>query len=133
MQTDVSFLSSDMLVEQASRWAVEHDAPAFLVGTRDRLVGAVTREQLEELGASGRAGDPLSSVVTDSFVHAHPDHPIDVVLERLSESGGVLPVVNRAEARRVEGVITRDGILKVGADRTRRRESARPAPQTRAT
>jgi len=124
MRTDVPFISPDMSVEQAWRWAVEHDAPAYLVGTRDRLVGLVTREQLEELNASGRASDPVSSVVADSFVHAHPDHPIDVVLERLSESGGLLPVVSRTEAGRVEGVITRDSILNIGGDRTRRRESA---------
>jgi CIC family chloride channel protein len=111
MRTDVPFISPDMSVEQAWRWAVEHGAPAYLIGTRDRLVGIVTREQLEELNASGRASDPVSSVVADSFVHAHPDHPIDVVLERLSESGGLLPVVSRTEAGRVEGVITRDSIL----------------------
>jgi CIC family chloride channel protein len=124
MRTDVPFISPDMSVEQAWRWAVEHGAPAYLIGTRDRLVGIVTREQLEELNASGRASDPVSSVVADSFVHAHPDHPIDVVLERLSESGGLLPVVSRTEAGRVEGVITRDSILNIGGDRTRRRESA---------
>ena len=121
MRTDVPFISPDMSVEQAWRWTVEHDAPAYLVGTRDRLVGLVTREQLEELNASGRASDPVSSVVADSFVHAHPDHPIDVVLERLSESGGLLPVVSRTEAGRVEGVITRDSILNIGGDRTRTR------------
>jgi CIC family chloride channel protein len=124
MQTDVSFLSADMPVEQAWQWSVENGAPAYLVGARDRIVGAVTREQLEELRASGKANEPLSSVVADSFVHAHPDHAIDVVLERLSESGGVLPVVNRIEARRVEGVITRDSILKIGANRARGTESA---------
>jgi CIC family chloride channel protein len=111
MRTDIPFISPDMSVEHAWRWAVEHDAPAYLVGTRDRLVGTVTREQLEELNKSGRSSEPVSSVVADSFVHAHPDHPIDVVLERLSESGGVLPVVNRTEAGRVEGVVTRDSIL----------------------
>jgi CBS domain-containing protein len=122
MRTDVPFISPDMSVEQAWRWAVEHGAPAYLIGTRDRLVGIVTREQLEELNASGRASDPVSSVVADSFVHAHPDHPIDVVLERLSESGGLLPVVSRTEAGRVEGVITRDSILNIGGHPTRRRE-----------
>ena len=57
-------------------------------------------------------------------MHAHPDHPIDVVLERLAESGGLLPVVSRTEASRVEGVITRDSILSVGGGLRRRRASA---------
>ena len=105
------FISPAMSVEQAWQWSKEHEAPAYLVGTPDRFVGAVTREQLDGWHSSDRAGDALSSVVADSFVHAHPDHPIDVVLERLSESGGVLPVVSRTAAKRVEGVITRDSIL----------------------
>ena len=53
----------------------------------------------------------MSEVVPDTFVHAHPDHPLDVVLDRLLESGGVLPVVSRTAAMRVEGVITRDSML----------------------
>jgi CIC family chloride channel protein len=123
MRTDVPFLSPEMSVEQASHWSVEHDAPAYLVGTSDWLVGAVTRDRLDELNASGEADTPLSAVVEDSFVHAHPDHPLDVVLERLAESGGILPVVSRAEARRVEGVVTPDSILAVGERRNRKRES----------
>ncbi len=87
---------------------------------RDRLVGVVTRAQLEKLREAGRATDRLDALAPDEFVHAHPDHPIDVVLERLAESDGVLPVVSRTEARRVEGVITRDSILRGGAERRRR-------------
>ena len=118
MQTGVSLLSPDMSVEQAWQWAVEHDAPAYLVGTNERLVGTISREQLDALNASGRSGDPISSVIADSFVHVHADHPIDVVLDRLSESDGVLPVVSRSEATRLEGVITRESLLNLGADRS---------------
>ncbi len=122
MRTDVSFVAPDLSVEHAWRWAVEHDAPAYLVGTSDRLDGSVTRQQLEAWRASGRADDSIGSLVDGAFVHAHPDHPLDVVLDRLSQSGGVLPVVSRTEARRVEGVVTRDSILPVGDHETRRRE-----------
>jgi CIC family chloride channel protein len=111
MRTDVPFLAPVMSVEQAWQWTTEHDAPAYLVGTREHYLGVVTREQLDGLNTSGSASDPLSAVVADSFVHAHPDHPIDVVLERLSESGGFLPVVSRTAAQRVEGVITRASVL----------------------
>jgi len=51
-------------------------------------------------------------------VHAHPDHPIDAVLGRLAQSGGVLPVVSRADARRIEGVVTVDGLLKTAGPPT---------------
>jgi CIC family chloride channel protein len=111
MSTDVRFLQPDMSVAHAWQWAQERDDAAYLVGTRDRLLGTLTRDQLEDLQATGRASDPISSVVNEAFVHAHPDHPIDIVLDRLSESGGVLPVVSRTQARRVEGVITHDSLL----------------------
>jgi chloride channel protein, CIC family len=111
MKTDVRFISPDVSVEQAWQGAQGRDDTVYLVGTADRLLGTVTREQLEDLKAAGRADDPVSSVVNEAFVHAHPDHPIDIVLDRLSESGGVLPVVSRSQARRVEGVITHDSLL----------------------
>ena len=111
MHADALFVSPAMSLEQAWLWSKEHEAPGYLVGTPDRLAGVVTREQLDEWRASAKADDPLSSVVADSFVHAHPDHSIEVVLERLSESGGVLPVVSRTAAKRVEGIITHDSIL----------------------
>jgi CIC family chloride channel protein len=123
MRTDVSFIPPDMSVEQASHWAAEREAPVYLVGSRDRLVGTVTRQQLEEWHATGKANELIGAVVEDSFVHGHPDHPIDVVLERLAESGGVLPIVSRTGAHRVEGVVTPDSILTARKPRTPRQAS----------
>jgi CIC family chloride channel protein len=39
-------------------------------------------------------------------VHVHPDHPVDLVLERFRQSGGRLAVVSRGDARRQLGVVT---------------------------
>jgi hypothetical protein len=44
-------------------------------------------------------------------VHVHPDHPLDVVLERFAASGGLLPVVSRAAAQCVEGAISLDDLV----------------------
>jgi CIC family chloride channel protein len=46
-------------------------------------------------------------------VHVHPDHALDVVIERLAETDGVLPVISRADARRIEGVITADALVRM--------------------
>jgi CIC family chloride channel protein len=119
MRADVAFIPPETPVEQAWQWALEHPASAYLVGTPDLLAGIAGHDQLERWRASERAGDPIGSFVEPSFAHAHPDHPIDVVLERLSESHGVLPVVSRAEARRVEGVVTGDSIVAAAARRSR--------------
>ena len=120
MRTDMTFIAPDLSIDEALRWTADHEAPAYLVGTHERLLGVVTRSQLEKLHEMGRATDRLDGLAPDEFVHAHPDHPIEVVLERLADSDGILPVVSRTEVRRVEGVITGDSILDIGRERRRR-------------
>jgi chloride channel protein, CIC family len=58
----------------------------------------------------GRREESFRVLPTEPFVHAHPDHPIDVVLERLAQTDGVLPIVSRRQARELEGVVTMEGI-----------------------
>jgi hypothetical protein len=57
--------------------------------------------------------------VDGSFAHAHPDHPLDVVLEQFARTPGLLPVVSRAAGRRVEGVISLDDITLFARGRRR--------------
>jgi CIC family chloride channel protein len=111
MDTNLSFIAPEMSVEEACDWAVQHGATSMLVGTPESLAGTTTRQQLEEWFGAGRASEPLAAIVEAAFVHAHPDHSIDVVLERLWQSGGLLPVVSRSEVRRVQGVITPSSLL----------------------
>jgi len=126
MQTDVSLIPPDVSVEQAWRLTLENGAPAYLVGTRDRLMGSVSHQQLEDSKNSGQGATPVGSIVDQSFVHAHVDHPIDVVLERFAQSGGILAVVSRTDAHRVEGVVTIDSILKLAGRRS-------PSPESHPT
>src|SRR5579864_8438596 len=77
MQTDVSLIPADTSIEHAWQMTVEHAAPAYLVGTRDRLVGSVSHQQLDDSVRRGKGGDPVASLVEQSFVHAHGDQPID--------------------------------------------------------
>lgn len=125
MSTDAVLLPADLLVDDAyARTGGDH-RPAHLVGTRDRFLGTVTREQLEAWQASGKGGEPLGPLLPHAFVHAHPDHPIDVVLERLAENGGVLPIVDRAEVHRLAGVVTPDSLLARRTPRAARAAATR--------
>jgi CIC family chloride channel protein len=121
MQADVSLIPPGASVERAWEMAAEQSAPAYLVGTRDRLVGAVSHRQLEDARTSGRAADPVRSIVDPSFAHAHTDQPIDVVLERFAQSDGILPVVSRADVHRLEGVVTADSIRTFAEGLSRKR------------
>jgi CIC family chloride channel protein len=110
MRTDLPFIAPQTTIEEA--WPVARgDERGFLVGTRERLAGIVTRDQLVEWHRSDKGNVTIGSLVDSEFVHVHPDHALEVVLDRLSESNGLLPVVSRTDVRRVEGLITADSLV----------------------
>ena len=121
---DALVMPPEVTIADAWQRAQADDHTVYLVGAPPRLVGTVMRSDLENLHATDKAGAPLATIVQESFVHAHPDHTIDIVLERLEESGGVLPVVSRKDAHRLEGVITADSLT-----RRRRRPAERGGSQ----
>ena len=81
-------------------------ATAYLVGAANELSGVVSRSALAGLIESGRGKELVGALCTPDVVHAHGDQPIDVLMERFAESPGVLPVLSREHARRIDGVIT---------------------------
>jgi CIC family chloride channel protein len=121
MTTDLEIIPPDLTIADAMAWLNGHHGPVYLVGTREQILGTVTEDDLEALRSANRANELVSSVARHPFVHAHPDHPIDIVLERLEASGGTLPVVSRTDVRRLEGIITPDSLV-------RRRSAIQRAP-----
>jgi CIC family chloride channel protein len=117
MRSATSFIPPHVSLHEAWHQMRERDEPAYLVGTTDHLLGVVTREQIERSHESENAQAPIASVVDRDFVHVHPDHPLDVVLDRLSETDGLLPVVSRTDVTRVEGVVTADSIVGIRTNR----------------
>jgi len=113
MREDVPFISPDTPIEAARRRAFEAGVPGLLVGTRDHLLGVVTRDQFDAWSQTDKTDGSIGSLVDRTFVHVHPDQPLDVVLDRLSETAGILPVVSRSNARRVEGIITPESLVSI--------------------
>jgi CIC family chloride channel protein len=111
MNREPSFLPGELPVDEAWQ-AAQHDGrEAYLVGTRERLAGVVTREQLADARAAARGSESIASL-GGAYVHVHPDHTLDIVIERFADSPELLPVVSREETRRVEGVITADDLTR---------------------
>lgn len=110
MAPEVTCIPLDATVEAAWRLGHQIGGQAWLVGTPERIAGWVTRDALQQARDAGFSGEPVARIVDDSLVHVHPDHGLDLVLERLSLTPGLLPVVSRFDARRVEGVITAEGL-----------------------
>jgi CIC family chloride channel protein len=111
MRSDMWFIPPDLSVEHAWQQAIGREQGEYLVGTADRLAGVVSREELEAWRTSERSAERIGSLVDEEFTHVHPDHPLDVVLDRLAETRGILPVVSRTDVTRLEGVITTGSLV----------------------
>lgn len=82
------------------------DAKTLMVGENGFYSGLIMRDQLQQALRSGMADTAISQLVLKDHPHVHPDHSLDLVLERLGKSSGILPVVSRNETRHVQGAIT---------------------------
>jgi CIC family chloride channel protein len=99
--TGLPIVDADTTLEQAWGLLDTSGASAVLVSGRDGLNGVVARHQLEAARDTGGWTGAIGLLTGD--VGLTPSgHPIDVVLERLAEARGVLPIVSRSDVRRVE-------------------------------
>lgn len=127
MDEHCEFIDAEQTVGGLWPRAASNNARGFLVGTPAQLVGVVSRERLARAVEAGIEAEPVCSLVGARLVHAYPDHPEDIVLARLAQSSGVLPVVRREHAEQTVGVITIDHV-----QRFLRRKQGRVAATTSA-
>jgi CIC family chloride channel protein len=95
---------------------------AWPVANDTGLCGMVSAQRLDQAIANGQGGESLAALVPepgpaegltqDVFPHLHADHPLDVALRKLAETGwDVLPVVSRDNVRQWKGTISLQDIL----------------------
>ena len=111
MTTEVTFIPPDSSVEGAWKVAANIGARCMPVGSKAELHGLVTHNSIEQAVLALKAADPVSSLLLRDFQHVHPDHPLELALQRLKDSPGLLPVVSRSHIHRVEGVITPETLM----------------------
>ena len=85
---------------------------ALLVGNDGSYEGLLERDRVEEAVRSGAGETPIGALVTSEFEHTHPDHSLEVVLDRLGKNPGILPVVSRKHVREVLGIITPQTVMQ---------------------
>jgi CIC family chloride channel protein len=112
MTRDFTLVSPDNSILLASGIAAQANAQSLPVGSDGIYLGLVTRGQIERALSSGAANASIGSIVTDDCAHVHPDHPLELVLDRLAKNPGLLPVVSRSQANRVEGMITPETVIQ---------------------
>jgi chloride channel protein, CIC family len=114
MRAATESLDASLAVQQALEKAKGSSVHAWPIVNHQRLVGMVSVTQLQQAAAEGRGGETLAALVADSreFPHLHVDHPLSVALERMGATHlDVLPVVSRADAHKMEGVVTLQDVL----------------------
>jgi CIC family chloride channel protein len=86
-------------------------APAFLVRMHPSGWNVISREQLQRLFKEGKGELMLGSVLPKQFLPSlYPDLPLDSAL-RYVNNYPLIPVVNRADSRRLEGMISRESVF----------------------
>jgi CIC family chloride channel protein len=101
---------SDPLEQVAARIANQSDR-VFLVRMEPSGWSTLSRDLLDRMIKEGKGSLTLTSVLpTTRLAYLYPDLPLDAALRCVTQSE-LIPVVNRADLRELEGVVTRDDVL----------------------
>jgi CIC family chloride channel protein len=101
---------SDALEQAAARVAGQPEK-LFLVRMDPSGWSTLPRDLLERMIKEGKGSLTLASVLpTTRLAYLYPDLPLDAALRCVTQSE-LIPVVNRADLRELEGVVTRDDVL----------------------
>ncbi|MGB8990221.1 MAG: chloride channel protein [Candidatus Sulfotelmatobacter sp.] len=91
---------------------------AFLVRMHPSGWSTITRDQLQRLYREGKGELTLASVLpSQSLPSLYPDLPLDSALRYVNDYS-LVPVVNRADSKRLEGVVSRESVFKKYGSRT---------------
>jgi CIC family chloride channel protein len=117
-------LPAEITVREAVERVRSSEVRTWLVTDQRGVVGVINLDRLErELGEgkdkdehNKKLGDLVDALV---FPHVHPDQGLDLALERMGANQiEILPVVNRADVHKLEGIVTlRDVLNAYGVSR----------------
>ncbi len=112
MMRDFTLIPPNASAASALEAMQQSGLQAHLVGTDGLVEGLVTRNRIEKALNSGSGETTVSHLMITDFAHAHPDHPIELVLERLGKNPGLLPVVSRRQVSEVLGIVTPQSVMQ---------------------
>jgi CIC family chloride channel protein len=114
MQTASHLLPAEITVREALALerARSSEFRTWLVTDRRGVIGVINLSRLErELaeGADKKLGELVDAL---AFPHVHPDQELDLALERMGANQiEILPVVNRGDVHKLEGILTLRDVL----------------------
>jgi CIC family chloride channel protein len=113
MRNAPEILLAKMSIHDAIRLARSSQFRSWPVEDEGNLVGVLSQATLESALAEGKTGEALMSLFDSrDFPHVHADHPLQLALERMNKFHiDILPVVNRADIHKLEGIVTLRDVL----------------------
>ena len=111
MSTNVHTLASDMSIRDAAQLMRRYGHEGFPVVDQHRLVGILTRSDVDRALQHRRGEMPVHSILHTGPVHVRPEDPVGAVQQAMIEhSLGQVPVV---EDGRFVGIVTRTDLIKL--------------------
>ena len=112
IRTLTEALPAELSVREAWQQAQASEFRSFIVVDSSGVVGVINRLRLER-ELTQDANQPLGKIVSAlDFPHVHSDQSLDLALERMGANQlDVLPVVNRANVHKLEGIVTLRDVL----------------------
>jgi CIC family chloride channel protein len=105
-------LPAEITVREAVERVRSSEVRTWLVTDQRGVVGVINRARLErevEEDADKKLDELMDAMV---FPHVHPDQGLDLALERMGANQiEILPVVNRADVHKLEGIVTMRDVL----------------------
>ena len=112
MKAATQVLPAEMTVAEALAQARSSEFRTWLVTDPRGVIGVIGLTRLESEQAEGadkKLGELVDAMV---FPHVHADQGIDLALERMgADHIEILPVVNRADVHKLEGMVTLRDVL----------------------
>jgi len=115
MRPAAEILDGGIPVQEALERVTTSALRAWPVSGAPGIVGMISLETLQKAAREGGAARALREFLAPGeFPHLHVDHPLSLALERMGATHlDVLPVVNRADVHKLEGIVTLQDVLNV--------------------
>jgi CIC family chloride channel protein len=113
MRPAAQILSADMAIAEALEKIRTSEYTAWPVTDDRGLIGVLSFGKLQQAGAAEGETKHLKDLLDGAdFPHLHVDHPLSLALERMGACQvNTLPVVNRANIHKLEGIVTLKDVL----------------------
>jgi chloride channel protein, CIC family len=113
MRPAAEVLAADMTVQDALEKIRSSESSAWPVSDDRGLIGVLSFGKLQQAATAGSETKQLTELLGGADIpHLHVDHPLSLALERMGACQvNALPVVNRANIHKLEGMVTLKDVL----------------------